>query len=54
MFIKGDNLSLKREGKRLKTPDIFKVTLNFTLKDFKIKLLNKFNKNKFKLNPFLV
>jgi hypothetical protein len=53
MSFKGSNLSLKKEVKRLKTFNIFKVTLNFTFKDFKIKLLNEFNKNKFKLNPFL-
>jgi hypothetical protein len=34
-------------------PDIFKLALDFTLKDLKNKLLNKFNRNKFKLNPFL-
>jgi len=54
MFIKGSNSSLKREGKRLKTLNIFKLTLDFTLKDLKIKLLNEFNKNKFKLNLFLI
>ena len=51
MFIKGGNISL---NKRLKTLNVFKLTLNFTLKDFKIKLFNKFNKNKFKLNLFLI
>ena len=37
MFIKRSNINL---NKRLKTLNIFKLTLNFTLKDFKIKLLN--------------
>jgi hypothetical protein len=50
MFIKGSNISL---SERLKTLNIFKLTLDFTLKDFKIKLLNEFNENKFKLNLFL-
>jgi hypothetical protein len=53
MFIKRSNLSLKKEVKRFKTFNIFKMALNFTFKDFKIKLLNKFNKNRFKLNLFL-
>jgi hypothetical protein len=42
MFIKGSNISL---NKRLKTLDVFKLTLTFTLKDLKIKLLNEFNGN---------
>jgi hypothetical protein len=50
MFIKGGNISL---NERLKTLNVFKLTLNFTLKDLKIKLLDKFNKNKFKLDLFL-
>ena len=50
MFIKGGNISL---NKRLKTPDVFKLALNFTLKDLKIKLLDEFNGDKFKLDPFL-
>ena len=50
MFIKGGNISL---SERSETPDIFKLALDFTLKDLKIKLLNEFNGNKFKLNPFL-
>jgi hypothetical protein len=54
MFIKGSNSSLKKEVKRFEILNVFKTTLNFTLKDLKIKLLNEFNKNKSKLNPFLV
>jgi hypothetical protein len=50
MFIKGGNTSL---NERLKTLNVFKLALDFTFKDFKIKLLDKFNGNKSKLNPFL-
>jgi hypothetical protein len=50
MFIKRSNISL---NERLKTPDIFKLTLDFIPRDLKIKLLDEFNRNKFKLNPFL-
>jgi hypothetical protein len=51
MFIKGGNKG--KEVERLKTLDVFKLTLNYTLKDLKIKLLNEFNGNKSKLDPFL-
>jgi hypothetical protein len=53
MSLKGGNSGLRKEVERLKTLNVFKVTLDFTFKDLKIKLLNEFNKNKFKLNPFL-
>jgi hypothetical protein len=53
MFIKGGNSGQEKEVKRFKTLNILELTLDYTLKDLKIKLLDKFNKNKFKLNPFL-
>jgi hypothetical protein len=34
-------------------PDILELALDFTLKDLKIKLLDEFNGNKSKLDPFL-
>jgi hypothetical protein len=54
MFIKGGNQGLGRDAERLNTLDVPELALDFTLKDLKIKLLDEFNKNKFKLNLFLV
>jgi hypothetical protein len=53
MSLKGGNSRQRKEVKRVKTLNVFKLTLNYTLRDLKIKLLDKFNKNKFKLNLFL-
>jgi hypothetical protein len=53
MSFKRNNTRKEKEVKRFKILEIFKLTLNYTFKDLKIKLLNEFNKNKFKLNPFL-
>jgi hypothetical protein len=53
MFIKGGNQGLRRDAKRSDTLNVSELALDFTLKDLKIKLLNKFDRNKFKLNLFL-
>jgi len=41
------------EKKILLKREIFILVTDFTLRDFKIKLFNKFEKNKSKLNLFL-
>jgi hypothetical protein len=53
MFIKGGNQGLRQDAERADTPDMPELALDFTFKDLKIKLLDKFNKNRFKLDPFL-
>ena len=49
--IRGDNIGL---GKRSETPDISKSALDFIPGDLKIKLPDKFNGNRSKLDLFLV
>jgi hypothetical protein len=53
MSIKGGNQGLGRDVKRADTLDVHELALDFTPRDLKIKLLDEFNKNKSKLNPFL-
>ena len=49
--IRGGNTDL---DKRSEMPDISKLVLDFIPGDLKIKLPNKFNGNRSKLDPFLV
>jgi hypothetical protein len=50
MFIRGGNTSLSERSEML---NISKLALDFTFKDLKIKLLDKFNGDRSKLDPFL-
>ena len=52
--VREGNSGLEREGKRSEISDISKVALDFISRDLKIKLSNKFNGNRSKLDPFLV
>jgi hypothetical protein len=48
--MRGGNTGL---GERSETPDVPELALDFTLKDLKIKLLDEFNGDRSKLDPFL-
>ncbi len=53
MSLKGGHLGRKREVKRIETPNASKLILDFTPRDLKIRLPNKFNRNRSKLELFL-
>ncbi len=53
MSLKGGHLGRKKDIKRTETPKAPKLTLEFTLRDLKIRLPNKFNRDRSKLEPFL-
>ena len=51
MSVRGGNTGL---GERSETPDVSEPALDFTPGDLKIKLPDKFDRNRSKLDPFLV
>ncbi len=53
MSLKGGNSGRGKEVKYAGTPEVPKLTLDFAPRDLKIKLPNKFNRDRSKLEPFL-
>ncbi len=53
MSLKGDSLGRGKEIKYIGTPKVPELTLDFAPRDLKIKLPNKFNRDRSKLEPFL-
>ncbi len=53
MSLKGGYSGQEKEVKHIKTPNTSKLTPDFTPRDLKIRLSNKFNGNRSKLEPFL-
>ncbi len=53
MSLKGGHLERGKDIKRTETPKASKLTPDFTPRDLKIRLPNKFNRNRSKLELFL-
>ena len=52
--LKGDNSEYRKEIKYTKMSDISKIIPDYIPEDLKVKLLNEFDRNRSKLDPFLI
>ncbi len=53
MSLKGGYSGRGKDIKRIETLEVSKLTPDFTPRDLKIRLSNKFNRDRSKLEPFL-
>ncbi len=53
MSLKGGYSGQGKDIERMETPEALKLTLDFTPRDLKIRLPNKFNRDRSKLELFL-